>query len=155
MIDDELKSYIELANLARNLETQASLIETGDAHFNIACIERFPYFDGAQLQETRNEAMKEYLQMLIKAFICTCKFIIDATEPIVLEAIDSSVVYLCNVIASRRVQVQLLPMAKPVYDMYNDAYAKLLRNQLPDNVSHLEKLKKSIFHGWLPIHGNR
>ncbi len=153
MIEEELKSYIELANLARSLETQASLIETGDDHFNIACIERFPYFDGAQLHEVRNEAVKEYLPMLIKAFVCSCKFTIDATEPIVLEAIDSSVVYLCNIIASRRVQVQLLPMAKPLYDMYNEAYAKLLHNQLKENASHLETFKKNIFHGWVPIYG--
>jgi hypothetical protein len=153
MIVEEIKSYIELANLARNMENLANHIETGDAHFNIACIERFPYFDGAQLQEKRNKAIKEYLQMLIKAFVCSCKFIIDATEPIVFEAIDSSVVYLCDVIASRKVQVQLLPMAKPLYDMYNEAYAKLLRSQLKENATHLEKLKKSIFHGWVPIYG--
>ena len=155
MIEEELKSYIELANIARNLELQANHIETSDAHFNIACIERFPYFDGSSLQEKRNEALKEYLEMLVKAFMCSCKFIKDATEPIVLEAIDSSVVYLCNVIASRRMLVQLLPMAKPLYDMYNEAYAKLLRNKLPENAAHLEKLKKSIFHGWVPIYGNR
>lgn len=155
MIEDETKSYIELANLAKNLEIQANLIETGDAHFNIACIERFPYFDSAQLHEDRNEAVKEYLQMLIKAFMCSCKFTNEATEPIVFEAIDSSVVYLCNVIALRRVQVQLLPMAKPLYDMYNETYAKLLRNQLKENAVHLEMLKKSIFHGWVPIYNKR
>lgn len=153
MKENELKSYVELANIAKNLENQANLIETGDAHFNIVCTERFPYFDGAQLHEDRNEAIKEYLDMLIRAFICSCKFISDATEPIVLEAIDSSVVYLCNVIASRKVQVQLLPMAKPLYDMYNDALAKLSRNQLKENATHLERLKKSIFHGWVPIYG--
>ncbi len=151
MLENEIKNYIQLANLALKLEVQANNIEKGDAYYEIVCIERFPYFVGNQLSEPKNAVVKEYLEMLISAFLYSCKFTYEATDPTVLEALNSAVEHFCNVIASRKVRVQPLPMAKPLNDLYNSAYAKLLKNKLSENAANLERLKKSIFHGWTVV----
>lgn len=144
-IENEIINCLQLENMALKLEAMADNIETGDAYYNFSCLEKFPYFDGSQALETRNAALKEYLEMLIRAFVYSCKLINDATEIVALEHINSSVVHLCNVIALKKVNVQLLPMAKELHDLYNNAHAKLMRNGLKDNAVKFELLKKSIF----------
>ena len=145
--ENEIVNSLQLYNMALKLEVMADYIQTGDAYHQIACIEQFPYIAVNQGAEMRNEALKEYLELLIKVFIISCNLILDSTEDVLLDSINSSVVHVCNVIASRKVKVQLLPIAKPLYDSYCEAYAKLLKNGLKDNAANLERLKKSIFHG--------
>lgn len=151
MTENEIKNYIELGNLVVKIDAQVFNIEEGDLNFQIASIDRFPFFDGSELVESRKYALKEYYEMLITAFFCSCKFFYETSDSIILEAIDACVVHLNNVIAHRSFAVQGLPMANTLHDLYNYAYAKLYKIGLKDYASDLERLKKSIFHGWLRL----
>lgn len=150
-IENEIVNCLQLDNLALKLEVMADNIHIGDAYYTINCIEKYPFFDGGHALETRNAALKEYLELLIRAFIYSCKLINDSTEEVLLESIDSSVVHVFNIIASRKVKVQLLPMAKELRDLYNSAHARLMKNGLNSYAVNLEKLRKVIFLSWMPI----
>lgn len=115
-------------------------------------IEKYPYFDGTHLIELREEALNEYLRTLIDAFLYSCKFTYESTDRTVLEAINSAVVHLINAIESRTIRVQLFSLPKTLSDLYNVAHSKLIKNGLAENAENLERLKQSIFHGWIPIY---
>ena len=151
MIENEIKNCIELGNLVANIEAHAYNIETGDLGFQIACLDRYPFFDGSKLVKLRKDALKEYYEMLIAAFLYSCKLTYETADATILEAINTCVVRLNTVLAHRGFTVQLLPLAKTLYDLYNCAYTKLIKAGLKENALNLEKLKKSIFHGWIAI----
>lgn len=151
MTENEVKNYLELGSLVLKIEAQVLNIEQGDLNFQIACIDRFPFFDGSKLVELRKDALKEYYEMLMTAFFCSCKFTYETSDTTILEAINACVVHLNMVIAHREFAVQKLPMARLLNDLYNCAHSKLLKIELKDNAINLERLKKSIFHGWIPL----
>lgn len=151
MTENEIKNYLELGNLVVKIEAQAFNIEKGDLGFQIQLLDRFPYFDSSKLVELWKDALKEYYEMLITAFYSSCKFIYEASDPTIFEAINACVEHFNNVIAHRGYAVQGLPLAETLYKLYNCAYAKLLKAGLKENASNLEKLKKNIFHGWVAI----
>lgn len=151
MTENEIKNYLELGGLVVKIEAQAFNIEKGDLGFQIQILERFPYFDGSKLAELRKDALKEYYEMLIAAFYSSCKFTYEASDPTILETINACVEHLNKVIAHRGFAVQGLPLADTLRKLYNCAYAKLLKAGLKENALNLEKLKKSVFHGWVPL----
>ena len=114
MTENEIKNYIELGNLVVKIEAQVFNIEKGDLNFQIACIDKYPFFDGSGLLKLRKDALKEYYEMLITAFFCSCKFTYETSDTTILEAINACVVHLNDVIARRSFAVQGLPMAKPL-----------------------------------------
>lgn len=154
-IENEIINCLQLDNMALKLEVMADSIQIGDAYYTINYIDKYPFFDGSHDLETRNAALKEYFEMLIRTFIYSCKLINDSTSVVLLESINSSVVHVVNVIASRKVKVQLLPMAKELRDLYDSAHIRLMKNGLNRFADNLEKLKKSIFLSWAPIRYNR
>ena len=151
MLENEIKNYIQLEHLALKIASVQDNIEIGDAFNHISIIERYPYFEGISHQNTRNKALYEYVEMLICAFLYSCRFSYETNDPKVLEAINSAVIHLVSVILSRQFNIPLMPMAKTLYDLYYAAYNKFLKEDLPEYALNLEKLKKSIFHGWIRI----
>lgn len=150
-IENEIVNCLQLDNLALKLEVMADNINIGDAYYTINCIEKYPFFDGNHALETRNVALEEYLELLVRVFIYSCRLINDSTDELLLESIDSSVVQVFNVITSRKVKVQLLPMAKELRDLYDSSHARLMKIGLNSYAVNLEKLRNSIFLGWMPI----
>ena len=151
MLENEIKNYIQLEHLALKLASVQENIEIGDALSHISTIESYPYFEGISNQDTRNAAVYEYVEMLICVFLYSCRFSYETNDPKVLEAINSAVSHLVSVISSRQFSVPFMPMAKTLYDLYYAAYNKLRMEDLPEYALNLEKLKKCIFHGWIPL----
>ena len=87
MTENEIKNYLELGNLVIKIEAQEFNIEKGDLNFQFACLDRFPFFDGSGLVELRKDALKEYYEMLIAAFFCSCKFTYETIDSTILETI--------------------------------------------------------------------
>lgn len=148
MTENEIKNYIELGSLVTKIEAQAYNIEKGDLNLQIAYLDRYPYFDASGLVALRQDALKEYYEMLIAAFLYSCKFTYETTDATILQAINACVERLNTVLASRGFAVQLLPLAKTLYDLYNCANAKLLKEGLKDNARNLEELRYRIFMHW-------
>lgn len=90
--------------------------------------------------------------MQIVAFLYSCKFTYESSDYTILVSINACVEKLNMVLASCAFDVQLLPLAKPLYDLYNRAYAKLLKDGLKDNAKNLEELRYRIFVRWTRIH---
>ena len=151
MTENEIKNYIELGSLVVKIEAQAYNIEKGDLNLQIACLDKFPYFDESDFVALRKDALKEYYEMLIAAFLYSCKFTYESTDETILQAINACVERLNTVLASRGFSVQLLPMAKTLYDLYNCAYSKLLKEGLKDNAKNLEELRYRIFMHWTRV----
>ena len=151
MIEKELLNYIELGSLVTKIEAQAFNIEKGDLNLQVAYLDSYPYFDASNLIELRRDALKEYYEMLVTAFLYSCKFSYETTDTTVLEAINACVVHLNNVIASRGFAVQLIPFAKTLNDLYNCATKKLLREGHKDNATNLKELRYRIFMHWIAV----
>lgn len=148
MTENEIKNYIELGSLVTKIEAQAYNIEKGDLNLQIAYLDRFPYFDASNLVALRKDTLKEYYEMLIAAFLYSCKFTYETTDATILQATNACVERLNTVLASRGFAVQLLPLAKTLYELFNCAYAKLLKEGLKDNAKNLEELRCRIFMHW-------
>lgn len=148
MKENEIKNYLELAILVGKIEVQIHNIEKGDLGCQLSILERFPYFDMRGAAELRKNALKEYYEMLVVAFLNTCKFTYEATDSTILEAINACVEQLNKVLSERGFEVQLLPIAKTLYDLYERANKKLLELGLDVNAKNLEELKRRIFMGW-------
>lgn len=116
MSEKDIIDYIQLDNLIQKINVQANQIETGDLHYKIAYIEQFPFFKGDELLETRYLALREYLQMLVLAFMSACNFINNSPDSRTLELVDSSIVFLNGILARRQVVFQPIPMAKTISD---------------------------------------
>ena len=151
MTENEIKNYIELGSLVTKIETQAYNIEKGDMNLQVAYWDQYPYFDASKLVELRKDALKEYYEMLVVAFLYSCRFTYETKDPADLEAINACIERLNVVIASRGFSVQLVPMAKTLYDLYNCAHTKLLKAGLNENASQLEKLRYRIFMHWTAV----
>lgn len=151
----EITNCLDLDNLILTIQNQTALIEQGDLGLQINILEYYPYFDSSNLQELRKDALNEYYIMLINAFYSACKLTYETSAPVILETVDACVVHLNGVLASRSFDVQQLPMAKTLYDLYNCAYTKLLKAKLNKNATNLEQLKKRIFMGWRIVNGNK
>ena len=148
MKEKEIISCLELANLVGKIEIQVRNIEKGDLNCQLTILNQFPYFDLKGATELRNDALKEYYVMLVTAFINSCKLTYEATDNTILDLINNCVVRLNNVLKVRLFDVQLLPLAKTLYDLHDYANKKLLKLGLNDNAKNLEELKKRIFMGW-------
>lgn len=151
MIENEIKSYIELGILVSKIEAQAYNIEKSDLNLQVAYWDQYPYFDASNLVKLRKDALKEYYEMLVLAFLYSCRFTYETTDPTVLKAINACVERLNTVIASRGFSVQLVPMARTLFDLYNCAHAKLLKTSLKENASQLEQLRYRIFKHWTAV----
>ena len=119
--------------------------------FQIAYLERFPYFDGSNLLKLRKDALNEYYVMLVTAFLKSCKFLYETTDETIIEAIDSCVVMLNKGLASRSFSVQLLPIAPTLYKLFDCVNKKLLKAGLNNNAANLEELRRRIFLSWTRI----
>lgn len=148
MIVNEIKNYIELGNLIVKIEAQVSMIEEGDLNFQISCLEKFPFFDVSEPNDLRKEALMDYFSMQVSAFYSSCKFIYEAIDPIMLDAINACIERLNKVLLTQKVTDQRIPLAKPLYDLYNRAYGKLLKEGRRDYAANLEQLRYRIFMGW-------
>ena len=148
MIENEIKNYIELGSLVPKIEAQAYNLEKGDLNLQVAYLDKYPYFDASKLVELRRDALKEYYEMLVVAFLYSCRFTYEFTDSTILEAINACVVRLNVVINSRGFAVQLVPLAKTIYDLYNCAHNKLIKLGLKDNAAQLEQLRYRIFMRW-------
>ena len=151
MTENEINNYIELGNLVTKLEAQAHDIEKGDLNIQIAVLDKYPYFDTSNLVALRKDALKEYYEMLVDAFLYSCKFTYETTDATILQAINACVERLNTILASRGFAVHPLPFAKTLYDRYNCAYAKLLKEGFKDNAKNIEELRYRIFMHWTPI----
>lgn len=151
MNENDIKNYLELGNLVVKIQAQVFNIEKGDLGFQFASIDKYPFFDASGLVELRKDALKEYYEMLITAFYCSCKFTYETSDLTILNAINACVEKLNGVIADRGFAVEGLPLATPLNNLYNCAYTKLIKSGLRDNALNLEILKKSIFHGWVRL----
>ncbi|MBP5643318.1 MAG: hypothetical protein J6X10_03690 [Bacteroidales bacterium] len=151
----EITNCLELDNLILTIQKQTSLIEQGDLSLQINILERYPYFDSRNILELRKNALYEYYVMLINAFFSACKLTYETSAPVILETVDACVMHLNGVLASRSFDVQQLPMAKTLYDLYNCTYAKLLKAKLNKNASNLKQLKNRIFMGWRIISSSK
>ena len=148
MTENEIKNYIELGSLVTKIEAQAYNIEKGDLNLQVAYWDKYPYFDASNLVELRRDALKEYYEMLVSAFLYACRFTYETSDSTIFEAINACVERLNVVIASRGFAVQLVPLAKTLYDLYNCAHNKLLKAGLKENASQLEELRYRIFMHW-------
>lgn len=154
MNEEELLSYLELDNYVLKIESQSLNVTNLDSNYILACLERFPFFDMKESQEykLKDEALKKYYEMLIVFFISSCELIIKASDEIILNAVNASIVHLNNILATRSFNAKLLPMAKHVYDLYNLAKTKLIKTGIRDNIPTIEELRKRIFMGWSIIY---
>ena len=148
MKENEINDYIKLGSLVTKIEAQAYNIEKGDLNLQVAYWDQYPYFDASKLIELRRDALKEYYEMLVSAFLYSCRFTYETTDSTILEAINACVERLNVVVASRGFTVQLIPLAKTLYDLYNCAYTKLLKSGLNENAKQLEQLRYRIFMHW-------
>lgn len=89
MTENEIKNYIELGSLVTKIEAQAYNIEKGDLNLQIAYLDRFPYFDASNLVALRKDTLKEYYEMLIAAFLYSCKFTYETTDATILQATNA------------------------------------------------------------------
>lgn len=151
----EITNCLELDNLILTIQNQTAFIEQGDLDLQINILEHYPYFDNSNLIELKKDALNEYYVMLVTAFYNACKLTYETSVPIILETVDACVMHLNGVLASRGFDVQQLPMAKTLYDLYNCAYTKLLKAKLNKNATNLEQLKKRIFMGWRIIQSDQ
>ena len=151
MTENEIKNYIELGSLVTKIEAQAYNIEKGDLNLQIACLDRYPYFGASGLVALRKDALKEYYEMLITAFLYSCKFAYETKDATILEAINACVERLNTILDSRGFAVLHLPLAKTLYNLYNRTYAKLLKEGLKDNANNLEELRYRIFMHWARV----
>jgi hypothetical protein len=151
MSEKDILDYIQLDQLIQKINVQANLIETGDFHYKIAYIEQFPYFIGDELLERRYQALHEYLQMLVLAFVSACKYINNAPDSRALELVDGSIVFLNGVLTRKQVVFHPIPMAKAMYDLYNSTFYGLKRKGYDEYASHLEILRRVLFMSWTPV----
>ena len=151
MNEKDIIDIVQLSRLIQKIDVCVSQIETGDMYYRVAYIERYPYFKGEGLSETRAQAIHDYMEMLILAFISACRFINDAKDDSSYEMVDGNIVLLNNVLDKRQVRIQLIPMAKAMSDLYYSTYNLLQRQGLYDYASHLQELRKRIFMSWTPI----
>lgn len=148
MKEIEIVKCLELANLVGKIEIQVRNIEKGDLNCQLTLLNQFPYFDMKGVAELRNDALNEYYVMLVTAFFNTCKLTFEATDNTILDLINDCVVRLNGVLKARLFDVQLLPLAKTLYDLHDCANKKLLKLGLSDYAKNLEELKKRIFMDW-------
>ena len=151
MNEKDIIDIIQLSQLIQKIDVSASQIETGDMHYRIAYLERYPYFEGEGLSETRTQAIHEYMEMLIQAFISACRFIINAKDDSSFELVDGNIVLLNNILDKMQVRTQLIPMAKAMSDLFNSTYNLLQSQGFCDNALHLLELRKRIFMSRPPI----
>lgn len=148
MNERELIRCLDLANLVGKIEIQVRNIENGDLNCQLTVLNQFPYFDMKGAAGLRKDALNEYYVMLATAFYNTCKLTYEATDNTILDLINDCVVRLNNVLKARLFDVQLLPIAKTLYDLHDCVIMKLSKLGLNDNARNLEELKKRIFMGW-------
>lgn len=151
MIENEIRNYIELGSLVMKIEAQAYNIEKGDLNLTVAYLDKYPFFDASNLVALRKDALRGYYEMLVAAFRYACQFTYETNDATVLEAINACVVHLNNAIATRGFAVQLVPLAKTLFDLHNCANRKLLKEGLNENAKNLEELRYNIFMHWTPV----
>ena len=145
MTENEILNYMELGNLVVKIEAQAYNIEKGDLHCQLIFLDHYPFYDIGGALELRNNALKEYYGMLIDAFIRSCRLLAEMSDVSTLKAVDKCVNHLVTIIDSRGFDVQMLPMAMPLSDLFRLAYDKLLTAGQSEYVLHLDGLKQRIF----------
>jgi len=130
----------------REIECDAAQIEIGDAHFQIAYIEQFPFFRFEEPLNIRNKAIIEYYVKIMKAFISICNLIIQEDKDI--HVLEAFIVNFTNTLENQHFSTVLIPMAKEVNDLYYKAKNELLRNNLDDISEKLITLRNLIFKNW-------
>ena len=60
----DYNNYVEVGILLKEIECDATQIEIGDVHFQIANIEQFPFFRFEEPLKIRNKAIIEYYDFL-------------------------------------------------------------------------------------------
>lgn len=142
----EYNNYVEVGILLKEIECDATQIEIGDVHFQIANIEQFPFFRFEEPLKIRNKAIIEYYVKIMKAFISICNLIIQEDKDI--HVIEEFIVNFTNTLENQHFSTELIPMAKEVNDLYYKAKNELLRNNLDDISEKLITLRNLIFKNW-------
>ena len=122
---NEILDSIELSHLLCKIEVQIKNIENGDAHTQIGNLMNFLFKPKMNYSDLRKEAIKELYGMLYKAFNLICKIILETNNKIVVSVVNKSCLQIINLLSSSYLNIQKVPMVKPLADLYNEAKINL------------------------------
>lgn len=83
--------------------------------------------------------------MLYKAFNLICKIILETNNKIVVSVVNKSCLQIINLLSSSYLNIQKVPMVKPLADLYNEAKINLQKNCNDSLISDMDKLSNKLF----------
>lgn len=142
---NEILDSIELSHLLCKIEVLIKNIENGDAHTQIGNLMNFPFKPKMNYSDLRKEAIKELHGMLYKAFGLMCKITLETNNKTLVYTVSKSCIQIINLLSSRNLKIQKVPMVKPLTDLYNEAKINLQKTCNNSLISDMDKLSNKLF----------
>lgn len=124
----DILNSIELSNLLNKIELQVKNIETGDAQTEIDNLMSFPFKSTMDNSGLRIETMNVFHGMLYKAFGLICQISLETNNKTLVSAVNKSCLQIINLLSSSYLEIQKVPMVKPLTNLYYKAPITLQRN---------------------------